>query len=89
MHDGTCPSCRGTEVYAARNGLDLGEGLRVGLRPHVEPGFRGAFALHQTDGVWTYTCATCGLTELRVHDPTALDFIRQRWVRVQPPAAAP
>lgn len=86
MRDGTCPSCSGTEVYAARNGLGLGGGHRVGIRPHIEPGFRGAVVPHQTEDVWSYTCGTCGLTELRVHDPAALDFIRQRWVRVAPPA---
>ena len=89
MHDGTCPSCQGTEVYAARNGLALGENVRVGLRPHIDKGFRGAIRTHLTDDVWTYACASCGLVELRIHDPVATEFVRQRWVRVQPQPGAP
>jgi predicted nucleic-acid-binding Zn-ribbon protein len=87
MQNGTCPTCGGTEVYAARNGLGIGESSdKVAIRPHMEPGFRGMVQRHVSDGVWSYTCASCGLTEIRVHDPAAIDFIRQRWIRVQPSA---
>lgn len=85
MRTGTCTSCGGTEVYAAKNGLGLGEGTKIAIRPQVEPGFRGVVSRHVTEDVWTYTCAGCGLTEIRVHDPAAIEFIRQRWVRVTPP----
>lgn len=87
MQNGTCPSCGGAEVYAARNGLGLGEGGgdKVAIRPHIEPGFRGVAPRHVSDGVWTYLCAGCGLVEVRVHDPAAVDFARQRWLRVQAP----
>jgi hypothetical protein len=83
MHEGVCPSCTGTEIYAARNGVALGENLYVGLRPHLEPGFRGAVRLHQSDQIWSYVCATCGLMEQRLHDPAAVEFIRATWVRVK------
>ncbi|QYG95072.1 hypothetical protein HC251_23330 [Iamia sp. SCSIO 61187] len=86
MRSGTCPKCGGTEVYAARNGLGLGEHSRVGLRPHIEPGFRGALVPHQTNDLWHYLCAACGYTEAYLHDDQAMAFVRQRWVRVTPPA---
>lgn len=85
MRSGTCTSCGGSEVYAARNGLSLGEGAKVQIRPQLEPGFRGVMPRHVTDDVWVYVCAACGSTETYVHDPAAIEFIRQRWVRVQPP----
>jgi predicted nucleic-acid-binding Zn-ribbon protein len=84
MRTGTCPKCAGTEVYAARNGLSLGEGAKVQIRQQMDPGFRGMAARHVTDDVWVYACAACGYTETYVHDPAAIEFIRQRWVRIQP-----
>lgn len=82
MHEGVCPSCTGTEIYTARNGVALGEYLVTGLRPHLEPSFRGAVRLHQTSDFWAYLCAGCGLVEFRLHDAPALEFVRQNWVRV-------
>jgi hypothetical protein len=87
MRDGTCPKCRGTEVYAARNGLGLGEGWEVGLRPHLEPGFRGAVMRHRTNDVWNYCCAACGYVETYLIDAAGIGFVRQSWARV--PVAAP
>ncbi len=87
MRSGTCPKCSGTEVFAARNGLGLGDGYRVGIRPNLEPDFRGAARPHLTSDVWAYVCAGCGYTETYVHDAAAIDFIRRTWVAVQPPAA--
>lgn len=84
MRSGTCPKCSGTEVYAARNGLGLGEGAKVQVRPHLETGFRGVAPRHVTDDVWVYVCAGCGFSETYVHDPAAIAFVRQRWVRVAP-----
>ncbi|HEX7135310.1 MAG TPA: hypothetical protein VF228_22235 [Iamia sp.] len=85
MRSGTCPKCAGTEVYAARNGLSIGQHYKVGLRAHIEPGFRGTMVPHQTNDLWTYICATCGFSETYLHDEAAMAFVRQRWVRVQPP----
>jgi predicted nucleic-acid-binding Zn-ribbon protein len=85
MRSGTCPKCGGTEVYGARNGFSIGEYHRVSLRPHAEDGFRGVLVPHQTNDLWHYVCATCGLSETYLHDEAAVAFIRQRWVRVQPP----
>ena len=82
MRDGTCPACGGTEIYAARNGIALGEYAHVGLRPHVDPGFRGMLQQHQTEGMWSYLCAGCGLVEFRLQDPLAVDFARANWTRV-------
>lgn len=84
MRSGTCPKCQASEVYAARNGLVLGDTNRTGLRPHLEPGFRGAARIHQTDGLWHYVCATCGYVEAYLHDEAAVAFVRQSWVRVTP-----
>lgn len=85
MRSGTCPKCGGTEVHSARNGLSLGQHYKVGLRPHTEPGFRGALALHPTNDLWTYVCAGCGSSETYLHDEQAMAFVRERWLRVQPP----
>lgn len=86
MRDGVCPSCNGTEIYAARNGVDFGEFGAVGLRPHLELGFRGAVSLHQSHEVWAYVCAECGLFEFRLHEPAGIEFVRQNWVRVSRPS---
>lgn len=88
MRRGTCPKCDGSEVHAARNGLGFGDGSRVGLRPHVETGFRGMVVPHQTTDVWTYVCAACGYAETYIIGEQALAFIRQSWPRVPvvPPA---
>ena len=88
MRRGTCPKCDGSEVYASRNGLGLGSGSRVGLRPHIEPGFRGMLVPHQTEDVWHYACAACGYVETYVIGEQALAFVRQSWapVPVVPPA---
>ena len=93
MRDGICPKCRGTEVYAARNGLGIGDGFVVGLRPHLEPGFRGAVRPHQTNDVWNYCCAACGYVETYLIDPAGMAYVRQSWPRVpvvtsDPPAGA-
>jgi hypothetical protein len=82
MHEGVCPSCQGTEIYAARDGVDIGEFGAVGLRPNLDLNFRGAVALHQTHHLWAYLCSACGLVEFRLHDPTAVEFVKQHWVRV-------
>lgn len=82
MNGGTCPSCGGTEVYAARNGVALGEYAAVGLRPHFETGSVVAVRQHPSDQFWSYLCAACGLVEFRLHDPAAVEFVRQHWVRV-------
>ena len=82
MNEGVCPSCQGTEIYAARNGIDLGEFGAVGIRPHLELGFRGAAGLHQSHDFWAYLCADCGLVEFRLHEATGLDFVRKNWMRV-------
>jgi len=82
MHEGVCPSCAGTEIYAARNGVDFGEYGAVGLRPHLELGFRGAVALHQSHQVWSYVCAACGLLEFRLLEPAGIEFVKQNWGRV-------
>jgi hypothetical protein len=82
MHEGVCPSCQGTEIYAARDGVDIGEFGAVGLRPHLELDFHGAVALHQTFQFWAYHCVACGLVEFRLLDPAATAFVKQHWVRV-------
>jgi hypothetical protein len=84
MRDGTCPKCSGTEVYAARNGFT--EHLHH-IRPHLEPSFRGMARPHPTRDLWAYVCASCGFSETYLHDGAAIDFIRQSWMRVTPPAA--
>lgn len=82
MHGGTCPSCGGREIHASRNGVALGEYTSVGLRPHVDTGFRGGIRPYPSDQFWAYLCATCGLVEFRLHDPGAVEFARQHWMRV-------
>jgi ribosomal protein S27AE len=84
MRDGKCPKCGSAEVYASRNGLGVGEGFKVGLRPHIEPGFRGMLVPHQTDGLWQFLCGRCGYVEMYLLDDQALAFVRERWVRVPP-----
>jgi len=88
MRRGICPQCDGSAVYAARNGLGLGTGSRVGLRPHIEPEFRGAAVPHQTEDLWHYVCAACGYVETYVIGDQALAFVRRNWapVPVVPPA---
>ncbi|MET8005682.1 hypothetical protein [Nonomuraea glycinis] len=66
-------------MHAARNGLGLGGAARVGLRPHIDPGFRGIASPHNTEDLWTFACTNCGYTETYVLDPEALDFIRRTW----------
>lgn len=84
MRNGTCPSCGGTEIYAARNGFGFGDGAWVGIRPQLTDDFRGAAPVHRTRDVWSYLCGACGLTEHRLHDPAALEFIKANWTRVEP-----
>jgi hypothetical protein len=82
-------------VYASRNGLGIGIGIgigrgsQVGLRPHIEPGFRGMVVPHQTEDVWHDVCAACGYAETYVFGEQAMVFVRQSWARVPgaPPAA--
>lgn len=83
MRDGTCPGCGGTEIYAARNGLSIGEGTYANIRPHLDPDFRGAAVPYRSNELWAYLCAACGLTEHRLHDPAALEFVRANWTRVE------
>ena len=82
MRSGNCPSCGGTEIYAARNGVALGEFASVGLRPHREPGFTGAVRPYPSDHFWSYLCAACGLVEFRLHDEAGVEFVRQNWARI-------
>lgn len=84
MQDGTCSSCGSGEVYAARNGLGFGDASNVAIRAHMEDGFRGSLPRHLTKDLWTYCCAGCGLVEVRVHDPGAIEFVCRSWVRVAP-----
>ena len=79
MRKGTCPRCRATEIYAARDAVESG----LALRAHIEPGFRGMrpqVAVHP----WSYLCATCGLLDTYVLDAEPLAFVRQAWLRVPP-----
>lgn len=82
MREGTCPSCGGTEIYAARNGVALGEFATVGLRPNLDPGFRGAVRPYASDQFWAYLCAACGLVEFHLHDEGGVEFVRQNWARI-------
>jgi predicted nucleic-acid-binding Zn-ribbon protein len=82
MDEGTCPSCGGTEIYASRNGIVVGETYLVALRRNVPLDFRGSAQNHQTDGFWAYVCAACGLIEYRLLDVAAIDWVRQNWSRV-------
>ena len=59
MHEGVCPSCAGTEICAARNGVDSGECGAVGLRPHLELGFRGAAAVHHEPAGMEFAKQNC------------------------------
>jgi hypothetical protein len=89
MRRGTCVKCGAASVRAAANGIHFGGATKAGLAPHTEPGFRGAFRLHQTD-LWTYACTTCGYVELHLVDPSALAFVTQQWLAVPVvPAPAP
>jgi transcription elongation factor Elf1 len=81
MRQGVCAKCGGTAIRAATNGLAIGSSARVGLRPHLEAGYRGAVRVHQTD-LWTFACTTCGHLEMYVLDPAALDYIDQNWAPV-------
>lgn len=87
MRSGTCPKCQANQVHAARNGLGLGRGAKAGLRPHIDPGFRGIAAPHDTDDVWTFACTRCGYVETYVLGAEALAFIRSAWPPV--PATPP
>jgi hypothetical protein len=73
--------CGSAEVRSARNGVAFGSSERVGLRPHLEPGFRGAVRLHQSD-LWTFACVTCGHIEMYLLDPAALEYIETNWLPV-------
>lgn len=88
MRNGVCPRCAGREIHAARNGLGQGsvDGLRVPVRPHLEPGFRGIVVPHLTNDLWHYACLSCGLIETYLLDPAALDYVRRSWLRIPPPA---
>ncbi|MFI6316924.1 hypothetical protein ACIBG8_05365 [Nonomuraea sp. NPDC050556] len=71
-------------MHAARNGLGLGNGSRVPLRPHLDPGFRGIASTHNTEDVWTFACTFCGYTETYILGPEPLEFIRRNWPPVPP-----
>jgi predicted nucleic-acid-binding Zn-ribbon protein len=83
MRDGTCSRCGASTVYAAANGVSLGGSDRAGLRPNLDPGFRGAIRLQQTD-LWTFACTTCGALELYLLDVAAHQYIAANWSPVQP-----
>lgn len=88
MRRGTCVKCGAATVRAAANGIDLGTaGVRALLRPHLEPGFRGAVRSQPAD-LWTFACTTCGFVEQYVLDPQAIAFIQQSWMPI-PPAGPP
>ena len=80
MRDGRCTKCRATTIRAARNGVDLGHAT-AGLRPNLEPDFRGAIRLHQTD-LWNFVCLTCGYFEWGMFDPAALAYVNEHWSAV-------
>ena len=81
MRRGTCVKCGATTVRAAANGMQLGDHEQAALRPHLEPGFRGAIR-RQPAQLWTYACTTCGYVELHLIDPAALGYIAQQWLPV-------
>ncbi|QLY28668.1 hypothetical protein [Nocardia huaxiensis] len=82
MRHGHCPKCSASTVYAAQNGLRLGEHPHAVLMPHTGPGFRGMVQGHNTTGLWQFVCTTCGYLETYVLDPAAIGFIQQRWTPV-------
>lgn len=73
--------CGSTTVRAASNGISLGTSERAGLRPHLEPGFRGAVRVQQAD-LWSFACTACGYLEMYVPDPAALAYIDANWAPV-------
>jgi hypothetical protein len=82
MRRGTCDKCGSETVHAARNGIDLHHAY-TGLRPHLDPGFRGAVRVHQGEA-WQFACTTCGYLEWHVLDPGSLEFIKASWGHVRP-----
>ena len=90
MRHGTCNSCGSATVRAGQNVVQLGEHLPAVLRPHREPGTRGAFAPYSTEGLWTFVCTSCGYLEFHLVDQGALAFVAQNWLDVpaqHPPPA--
>jgi hypothetical protein len=81
MRRGTCVKCGATTVRAAVNGIQLGDQAYTALRPHLEPGFRGAVRRQQAD-LWAYACTTCGYVELHLLDAAALQYVGQHWLPV-------
>ena len=82
MRRGTCDKCGSETVHAARNGINLGSHY-TGLRPHIDPGFRGAVRTHQGES-WQFACTTCGYLEWHILDPGSLEFIEGAWGHVRP-----
>ena len=87
MRNGHCTACGAATVRGSRNGVELSEhaGQAV-LRPHTEPGFRGALRPQRAD-VWAFVCVTCGHLELGLYDPDALAFVQQQWAAIPPQPA--
>lgn len=80
--------CGAATVRAAANGLETGSaGVKARLRPHLEPGFRGAVQLQQAD-LWHFACTSCGYVEQYLLDPQAIAFITQSWMPIPPQADA-
>lgn len=87
MRRGTCTTCGAATVRAARNGITLGTTEGAALRPHMEPGFRGAVRVQQAD-LWAFACVTCGFLEFHLPDAATLQYIGDHWLPV-PPTGAP
>jgi len=89
MRRGTCVKCGAATVRAAANGIDHGTtGIKALIRPHLEPGFRGAVRPQQAD-LWVFACTTCGYVELYVLDAEAIAYIQQTWMPIPPAADTP
>ena len=83
MRRGTCDKCGSETIHAARNGFVMGTTAYTGLRPHIDPGFRGMLRTHNGEA-WQFACTTCGYLEWHVLDPESLRFIRDNWGHVRP-----
>jgi predicted nucleic-acid-binding Zn-ribbon protein len=67
---GTCPKCKGTDLFFSPQIMDRGEGnaalpLSIGRSGPIRAWVYGQFEV--------FVCRTCGLSELYVHDPTSLN----------------
>jgi hypothetical protein len=83
MRRGTCDKCGSETVNAARNGINVGTTMHTGIRPHLEPDFRGMVRTHSGEA-WQFVCTTCGYLEWHILDPASLEFIRGHWGAVRP-----